>query len=86
MAIFAFHVPFPAIVLGAALADVPPDRIAGAFLITDGRVHDVPADAAEERVRELALADEAVQRHIAGKAVKKAIVVPGKLINIVVAG
>ncbi len=31
--------------LGAALADVPPDRIAGAFLITDGRVHDVPADA-----------------------------------------
>jgi hypothetical protein len=32
--------------LGAALADVPPDRIAGAFLITDGRVHDVPPDAA----------------------------------------
>jgi hypothetical protein len=32
--------------LGAALADVPPDRIAGAFLITDGRVHDVPAEAA----------------------------------------
>ena len=25
---------------------MPPDRIAGAFLITDGRVHDVPADAA----------------------------------------
>jgi hypothetical protein len=32
--------------LGAALADVPPDRIAGAFLLTDGRVHDVPPDAA----------------------------------------
>jgi hypothetical protein len=32
--------------LGAALADVPPDRVAGAFLITDGRVHDVPPDAA----------------------------------------
>jgi hypothetical protein len=31
--------------LGAALADVPPDRIAGALMITDGRVHDVPADA-----------------------------------------
>jgi hypothetical protein len=30
--------------LGAAFADVPPDRIAGAFFITDGRVHDVPAD------------------------------------------
>src|SRR5262249_49359827 len=26
-------------------ADVPPDRIAGAILLTDGRVHDVPADA-----------------------------------------
>jgi len=32
--------------LGAVFADVPPDRIAGAFFITDGRVHDVPADAA----------------------------------------
>jgi hypothetical protein len=32
--------------LSAALADVPPDRIAGAFLITDGRVHDVPAEVA----------------------------------------
>jgi hypothetical protein len=31
--------------LGAALADVPPDRVAGAIMITDGRVHDVPADA-----------------------------------------
>jgi hypothetical protein len=32
--------------LQAALADVPPDRVAGAFFITDGRVHDVPDDAA----------------------------------------
>jgi hypothetical protein len=31
--------------LGATLADVPADRIAGAIMITDGRVHDVPADA-----------------------------------------
>src|SRR6202040_3289205 len=30
--------------LNATLADVPPDRIAGAIFITDGRVHDVPAD------------------------------------------
>jgi hypothetical protein len=29
--------------LGAALADVPPERVAGAVLVTDGRVHDVPA-------------------------------------------
>src|SRR5262249_55504988 len=27
--------------------DVPPDRVAGAIFITDGRVHDVPADAAQ---------------------------------------
>jgi hypothetical protein len=31
--------------LGATLADVPSDRIAGVIMITDGRVHDVPADA-----------------------------------------
>ncbi|MFG1392259.1 hypothetical protein [Xanthobacter agilis] len=28
--------------LSAGLADVPPERVAGAILITDGRVHDVP--------------------------------------------
>src|SRR3954462_7802035 len=32
--------------LSSALADVPTDRVAGAFLITDGRVHDIPANAA----------------------------------------
>jgi hypothetical protein len=31
--------------LGSALADVPPDRVAGIIMITDGRVHDVPAQA-----------------------------------------
>ncbi|HEY4746034.1 MAG TPA: hypothetical protein VIH38_00660, partial [Steroidobacteraceae bacterium] len=28
--------------LAATLSDVPPERVAGAFMITDGRVHDVP--------------------------------------------
>jgi uncharacterized membrane protein len=32
--------------LNAAIADVPPGRMAGAILITDGQVHDAPADAA----------------------------------------
>src|SRR5256885_7339899 len=32
--------------LSAALSDVPHDRVAGAILITDGRVHDVPGEAA----------------------------------------
>src|SRR5271169_3597805 len=28
--------------LGTTLSDVPPERVAGAILVTDGRVHDVP--------------------------------------------
>jgi len=32
--------------LSSALSDVPVDRVAGAFLVTDGRVHDIPANAA----------------------------------------
>src|ERR1700716_62595 len=31
--------------LASALSDVPVDRVAGAFMITDGRVHDIPANA-----------------------------------------
>ncbi|MCK0196653.1 hypothetical protein MWN34_06965 [Ancylobacter sp. 6x-1] len=32
--------------LNAGLADVPPERVAGAIFLTDGRVHDIPATAA----------------------------------------
>jgi len=32
--------------LSSALSDVPIDRVAGAFLITDGRVHDIPPNPA----------------------------------------
>jgi len=32
--------------LASTLSDVPVERVAGAFLITDGRVHDIPANAA----------------------------------------
>ena len=32
--------------LGRALADVPPDRVSGVVMITDGQVHDVPANPA----------------------------------------
>ena len=31
--------------ISSALSDVPVERVAGAFLITDGRVHDIPANA-----------------------------------------
>jgi leucyl-tRNA synthetase len=44
----------------------------------------VPVDAAKPAIETAALADEAAQRFIEGKPVKKIIVVPGKLVNIVV--
>jgi len=46
----------------------------------------VPAAATEDQIRDVALADEAVKRHVTGKVLRKAIVVPGKLVNLVVAG
>jgi leucyl-tRNA synthetase len=44
----------------------------------------VPAGSASEVVQAAALADEKVQSRIAGKAVAKVIVVPGKTVNLVV--
>ncbi len=44
----------------------------------------VRADASKEIIEALALADESVAKHTDGKAIKKIIVVPGKLINVVV--
>ena len=46
----------------------------------------VPASADKAAIEALALSDEAVQKHTEGKDVKKVIVVPGRLVNIVVAG
>ncbi len=45
---------------------------------------DVAADAGEETLKAAALADENVQRFMAGKDLRKCIIVPGKLINLVV--
>jgi leucyl-tRNA synthetase len=44
----------------------------------------VPADADKETVEAAALADENVVRFIEGKTVRKVIVVPGRLVNVVV--
>ncbi len=44
----------------------------------------VPAEAAEDQVRELALSDEKVKAAIAGKEVLKVLVVKGRLVNIAV--
>ncbi|MHB8551184.1 MAG: leucine--tRNA ligase, partial [Acidiferrobacterales bacterium] len=49
-----------------------------------GRVS-VPSGAPDEQVRTTALDDPAVARHVNGRTVKKVVVVPGKLVNIVVA-
>jgi len=44
----------------------------------------VAADLDKEGIEKTALSDENVQRHTEGKSVRKVIVVPGKLVNIVV--
>jgi len=48
-----------------------------------GRI-DVPSGADNAAIETMALADANVQRFVEGKAVRKVIVVPGKLINVVV--
>jgi len=43
----------------------------------------VPADASEEAVREAALESERVKEVLGGATVRKVIVIPGRLVNIV---
>ena len=53
----------------------------------NGKVRDrveVPVDVDEETARSLALGTDGAKRHISGKTVRKVIVVPGRLVNIVV--
>jgi leucyl-tRNA synthetase len=53
----------------------------------NGKVRDkitVPADIGEEKMREMALASENTRKHVEGKDIRKVIIVPGKLVNIVV--
>lgn len=45
---------------------------------------EVPADADEEEVKRIALADAGAERWLDGKQPKKVIVVPGKIVNVVV--
>jgi leucyl-tRNA synthetase len=48
-----------------------------------GRIS-VAADADTKEISEMALADANVQRFVADKPVRKTIVVPGRLVNVVV--
>ena len=45
----------------------------------------VPADTGEEQLRQAALAEPQVVRHLEGKTVKKVVIVNGKLVSVVVA-
>ena len=44
----------------------------------------LPADSAEEKVKETALADEKIKKHLAGRGIRKTIFVKNRLINFVV--
>ncbi len=46
----------------------------------------MPADAGREAIEAAARSDEKVAALLEGKVIKKVIVVPGKLVNFVVAG
>ena len=48
--------------LSSALADVPPDRVAGAIAITDGEVHDVPANGKPALAAPIQCADRRTAR------------------------
>ena len=53
----------------------------------NGKLRDriqIPADMAKSDIERIAMESENVQRHTEGKNVKKVIVIPGKLVNIVV--
>jgi leucyl-tRNA synthetase len=90
------HVLWQALGFGTALIDEPwprPDATALAqethsmVVQVNGKLRahiNVAVQADEAAVREAALADEHVRRFIAGKAVRRVIVVPGKLVNVVV--
>ena len=81
---------------GADLLDAPWPQVDQAALVQDeielvlqvngkhrGSIR-VPSDASRETNERLALESPNVQKHIAGQTVKKVIVVPGRLVNIVV--
>jgi leucyl-tRNA synthetase len=44
----------------------------------------MPPDSSEDAVREAALKDENVQKHLAGKAIRKVVYVPGRILNVIV--
>ncbi|PWV59336.1 leucyl-tRNA synthetase [Plasticicumulans acidivorans] len=89
------HVLWQALGWGEAIIDASLPQPDAAALVRDsitlavqvnGKLRaqiEVPADAAREVIEASALAEDNVQRFMEGKPVKKLIIVPGKLVNIV---
>ena len=68
-------------------ADLAAEEVITLVVQINGKLRarlEMPADITEEAAQEAALSDENVQRHIAGKEVRKIIYVPGRLVNVVV--
>jgi leucyl-tRNA synthetase len=67
--------------------DVAAEEMITLIVQVNGKVRDrveVPVDVDEETARSLALETDGAKRHISGKTLRKVIVVPGRLVNIVV--
>ncbi len=63
------------------------DEVAVIVVQVNGKVRgrvEVPRDASEDSIVTAALADPAVQAHIDGKPIRRHVVVPGRLVNLVV--
>ena len=74
--------PWPAVDAAARVADV-----VTVIVQVNGKLRariELPADAPADVAETMALDNDNVQRFIDGKAIRKVIVVPGKLVNVVV--
>jgi len=45
---------------------------------------DIPSDASKDEIEKIALANEVVQKWVDGKPIRKVIVVPGRMVNVVI--
>ena len=63
------------------------EELVSMIVQVNGKVRSVillPANSSEEEVKKLALADEKIKKHLAGREIRKTIFVKNRLINFVV--
>jgi leucyl-tRNA synthetase len=78
---FTYHQPWPEFVPELAAEDMWTVAVQ-----VNGKLRDtvqIAAGSSDEELQEAGLASAKVQSHLAGKAVRKVIVIPGKLVNVV---